>query len=122
MREDSIMILAWKFNDTPGITTVNGYVRDWPEVLGPKPTEAQIDAWGEEYDAAMATAAAVAKAELDAEEAEIKTAFPDWAVIEKAIDEATLAQMKVIIKRGFKVLYNLALWRRKIMDELRATE
>lgn len=61
-------------------------------------------------------------AELDAEEAAISDSLPDWATIEKAIDEANLAQMKVIIKKGFKVVYNLALWRRKVMAELRGAQ
>lgn len=122
MRIDSGMILGWKFNDAPGITTVDGVIRDWPEALGEKPTEAQIDAWGAEYDAMVAAEAAAKVVELDAEEAAISDSFPDWATIEKAIDGANLAQMKVIIKKGFKVVYNLALWRRKVMAELRATE
>jgi len=39
--------------------------------------------------------------------------------IETAIDNATLAEMKTIIKRGFKVLYNLQLWRKKVIAEAR---
>lgn len=122
MRIDSGMILGWKFNHAEGITTVDGHIRDWPEALGEKPTEAQIDAWGAEYDAAMAAEHAALVAELDAEEAAISDSLPDWATIEKAIDEANLAQMKVIIKKGFKVVYNLALWRRKVMAELRGAQ
>ena len=122
MRLDSGMILGWKYNHAPGITTVDGVIRDWPEALGEKPTEAQIDAWGAEYDAMVAAEAAAKVVELDAEEAAISDSFPDWATIEKAIDEANLAQMKVIIKKGFKVVYNLALWRRKVMAELRSAQ
>lgn len=122
MRLDSGMILGWKFNDAQGITTVDGVIRDWPESLGDRPTEEQIDAWGAEFDTAVASEKAAKIAELDAEEADITAAFPTWEQIETAIDAATLAQMKVIIKRGFKVLYNMVLWRRKVMAELRAEQ
>lgn len=119
MRLDSGMILGWKFNNAPGITTVDGVIRDWPAALGEKPTEAEIDAWGIEYDNMLATTLSAAQLELDNEEAEILTAFPSWEQIETAIDNATLAEMKTIIKRGFKALYNLLLWRKKVIAEAR---
>lgn len=56
MRQDSGTILGWKYAHAEGIRTVGGVITDWPESLGAKPTSQQIDAWGAEYDAAMAAA------------------------------------------------------------------
>ncbi len=123
MREDSIDILAWKFNDTPGVTTVNGHVRDWPESLGPLPTEAQIDAWGAEYDAAMAAIAAAEQAKIDKKLADILATLPTWdiykadlnALIDAAQAANTLNKLQKVVvnlcqryKKDAKVLYWLA--------------
>lgn len=105
---------------------VDGVVLEMTDVEKAAVDQAEADriaaeiAAREAAEAALAAEHAALVAELDKEDAEISNAFPDWAQIEKAIDNATLAQMKVIIKKGFKVVYNLALWRRKVMAELRS--
>ena len=47
-------VLAWKFNDAPGIRTreENGKMEifDWPESLGPVPTQGQIGQWTGEFN------------------------------------------------------------------------
>ena len=42
--------IHWKTNNAPGVVVVDGSIREWPDALGAKPTEAQIDAWGAEYN------------------------------------------------------------------------
>lgn len=82
MRLDSGMILGWKYNHAPGITTVDGVIRDWPEALGEKPTKAQIDAMGVEYDAWKA-----AKSQREVRRIqEIIDAMPDWATVRDEIN------------------------------------
>jgi len=44
-------ILAWKFEKAPGIRTVGDQITEWPQVLGPIPTQAQLDQWTAEYEA-----------------------------------------------------------------------
>ncbi len=49
-------VLAWKFNDAPGIRTrekKDGKMEifDWPSNLGPKPTKAKIARWTAELEA-----------------------------------------------------------------------
>jgi hypothetical protein len=82
MRLDSGMILGWKYNHAPGITTVDGVIRDWPEALGKKPTKAQIDAMGVEYDAWKA-----AKSQREVRRIqEVIDAMPDWATVRDEIN------------------------------------
>ena len=76
------MILGWKYNHAPGITTVDGVIRDWPEALGEKPTKAQIDAMGVEYDAWKA-----AKSQREVRRIqEVIDAMPDWATVRDEIN------------------------------------
>ena len=49
-------VLAWKFDNAPGIRTREDgqggmKIFDWPEALGPEPTQTQIDTWTAEFDA-----------------------------------------------------------------------
>lgn len=44
-------VLGWKFNHTPGIMTRDEVITQWPEALGPLPTQAQLDTWVVEYEA-----------------------------------------------------------------------
>jgi len=62
--------------------------------------------------------AAAAQAALDEEASDITTNFPDWTTISNAIDNASnVTQLKVILKKGFKVLYNLAMLRRRELEK-----
>ena len=123
MRLDSGMILGWKFNDAPGITTVDGVIRDWPEALGEKPTEAQIDAWGAEYDAMIAAAEAAEQARIDKKLADIAAALPTrdvyrlelTALIDAAQAAANFADLRKVVidlcqryRKDAKVIYWLA--------------
>ena len=123
MRFDSGMILGWKFNDAPGITTVDGVIRDWPAVLGEMPTEAQIDAWGVEYDAMVAAAEAAEQARINKKMADIAAALPTWdayraeltALIDAAQAAASWADLRKVVidlcqryRKDAKIIYWLA--------------
>lgn len=42
--------LGWKFNNEPGMTTIDGVIVEWPEkVLGPKPEGAALQAILDDY-------------------------------------------------------------------------
>jgi hypothetical protein len=41
-------ILGVKFNNAPGICTEDGKITAWPDGLGPKPTNQQINQWDKE--------------------------------------------------------------------------
>ncbi|HRR39730.1 MAG TPA: hypothetical protein P5244_00715 [Syntrophales bacterium] len=58
--------IHWKTNNNPGVTVVNGSIRDWPSALGDQPTEETISTWITEYEAAEALRVLVdaAKTEL----------------------------------------------------------
>lgn len=56
-------VVGWKFNHTPGIMTRNKKITQWPESLGPIPSDAQIATWAVEYE------------EIEAEAELIKTKF-----------------------------------------------
>lgn len=48
-------VLAWKFNNAPGIRTREGSNRrmeifDWPEALGNQPTDTDIAKWTKDFD------------------------------------------------------------------------
>ena len=43
-------VVGWKFNYTPGIMTRNNKITQWPESLGPIPSDAQIALWAIEYE------------------------------------------------------------------------
>ncbi len=52
-------VLAWKFDNAPGIRTREDgqggmEIFDWPTVLGPEPDVAQITAWAVDYDSFIA--------------------------------------------------------------------
>lgn len=51
MATQTAEILSWKFPNTPGISTVNGVITEWPADIGPKPTKSQMKAWTIEYEA-----------------------------------------------------------------------
>jgi hypothetical protein len=123
MRIDSGMILGWKYNHAEGITTVDGVIRDWPSTLGEKPTEAQIDAWGVEYDAMVAAAEAAEQARIDKKLADIAGALPNWskyraeltALIDAAQAAANFADLRRVVidlcqryRKDAKVIYWLA--------------
>lgn len=42
-------ILGWKFGHYPGIVTREDVLTDWPEDLGPVPTDNQIQGYEREY-------------------------------------------------------------------------
>ena len=46
-------VLGWKHNHVEGLTTDGDTIRDWPASLGARPTQAQINTWTAEYDAAQ---------------------------------------------------------------------
>lgn len=81
MRMDSGMILGWKFNNAPGIKTIDGLIVEWPSSLGAMPTDAQIAAWGEEYDAAMAAASQAEQNRIERKRADIAAELPAWATL-----------------------------------------
>ncbi|MGG7581042.1 hypothetical protein [Rhizobium sp. Nf11,1] len=45
------MALGWKFNNAPGILTVDGVLTGWPEALGDIPTEEEQEEILAEYEA-----------------------------------------------------------------------
>jgi len=48
-------ILGWKFNHVSGIATKEEGITEWPESLGPRPTESQLLTWETEYNTWLAT-------------------------------------------------------------------
>lgn len=76
-------ILGWKHNHTPGIRTSDGGLTDWPASLGPWPTDEQLQAWIEEWQALPETNSE--KNPRMAREAEIDAC-------------TTLAQLKAVLK------------------------
>lgn len=58
------VVLGWRYNDAPGICTLDGEITAWPEELGPQPTPEQIAAWTAEYEAASAVPASVTRLQL----------------------------------------------------------
>jgi len=45
-------VIGWKFNEQPGMTTVNGVITEFP---GGIPSQADQDAWTAEYEAHLPT-------------------------------------------------------------------
>ncbi len=41
--------LGWKHNHVPGISTKAGELVSWPTILGPMPTQAQVNQWEAEW-------------------------------------------------------------------------
>ena len=54
-------IIGWKFNHTPGMSTVDGEIVKWPESLGSQPTQENLDTWATEYETFIAEREASAK-------------------------------------------------------------
>ena len=61
-------IIGWKFNNPSGVVTRKGVITEWPDSLGPIPSDAQIAIWAIEYEEAQQEAQMIAeKARLVAE-------------------------------------------------------
>lgn len=73
--------IYWKMNNVPGISIVGDTIRDWPAVLGPKPTEQQITAWVAEYEIYVEEQKKL-KEDQDAVELLIQTKLRDQAIAE----------------------------------------
>lgn len=101
--------IYWKKNNAPGICIVGDEIREWPDALGPRPTEAEIQAWIGEY---LIWKAAQDQAEADriaAKAQAIIDNLPTWQEIDDAITAATtIAGLKVIIRKMARVLYWIA--------------
>lgn len=89
-------VLGWKFNHEPGITTVDGVIKEWPKVLGPLPTKEQLELWSAEYDFAQV---AIVQAEA-AEKAKKEQAAKDLKdlIIAQSADETKIT-LKDLIDR-----------------------
>ena len=48
--------IGWQFDNAPGVCTSEGYLTKWPDALGDWPTDAQQQAWVEEYETYLASA------------------------------------------------------------------
>ena len=93
-------VLAWIFDNAPGIRTVDGVLTEWPMTLGPIPSEVQIDAWNLEYEKVVSD---VTKSK-EAESLKKEQATTDLKVIiaEQSKDENKLA-LKDIVERIKKI-------------------
>jgi hypothetical protein len=47
------LVLGWKFDNYPGITTREEVLVGWPEALGSRPTTSQVTTWTQEYTAGI---------------------------------------------------------------------
>jgi hypothetical protein len=71
--------IHWKTNNAQHVVVVDGNIRDWPDSLGPRPTEEQITAWMAEYDI-WKTEQDALKADEDAVEVLIQKKMRDNAI------------------------------------------
>lgn len=98
--------IYWKKGSTPGISIVGDEIREWPDTLGPRPTEAEIQEWTAEYLVWKADQDQAAIALAEEKAAAIADNLPSWQAISDAIDAATtIAALKVIVKKGFRACY-----------------
>lgn len=95
-------VLGWKFNHHEGITTENNVLVEWPDALGPKPTQAQLDDWTTEYENYLSGLAAAEQAKKQA----IVDNFPSWNSVSTAIDAAdNIVKLRAIVKKLARVVY-----------------
>lgn len=115
MRRDSGLILGWKYGDAEGIVTVDGKITQWPASLGEKPTVAQIDAWGIEYDAAMLAIKQAEDARIAKRLQAILDTLPAWANVKAEIDAIiTAAQDATTLNQVRRAVVDLAQFDRKM--------
>jgi hypothetical protein len=98
-------ILGWKFDNVPGIKTVDDILIEWPISLGALPTDDQIQTWATEY---LAHLSAIEATENQKNQ-DFITNLPSWVQVSTAVDNiANLADAKVFIKKLTRVVYWLA--------------
>jgi len=101
--------IHWKMTDAPGITIVDGQIRDWPESLGARPTEEQIAVWVAEYQAYKSTADAAEAARIAAKTQALTDNLPSWAQVETTVSNITnLTEAKVYLLKLSRIVYWLA--------------
>jgi len=106
MRHDVGAVLGWKFKYPEGILTVGTKIKEWPDNLGKKPTEAQVDVWGAEYDAAV-----LAKKNAESDKAakkihDIEDSLPSWKKVKETIDATFLDEKQNdVITKMYKMIY-----------------
>lgn len=114
MRADSGAILGWKYNNAEGITTVDGKIKDWPAALGPKPTNQQINTWGDAYDAYVLAQKNAEAAKIAAKAQALVDGLPSWSRLKERIDEAFPdPKQNALLTKVFRVLY----WTAKDSDD-----
>lgn len=82
------LILAWKFNNVPGIRTREKRdgtfeIFEWPNELGPLPSEADLRQWSVEYETRKAPAEAILVAEYQEQIARYLTPGKDQIYVRK---------------------------------------
>ena len=98
-------ILGWKFNNEPGIKTVDNAITLWPESLGDLPTEEEIETYAVEYLSHLSAL----EAEAAQQASDISANLPSWVQVSTAVDNiANLADAKAFIKKLSRVVYWLA--------------
>jgi hypothetical protein len=80
-------ILGWKFNNVPGIKTVDDVLIEWPISLGALPTDDQIQTWATEY---LAHLSAI-EATNDQKEMDFIDSFPRWPDVKAEIEAIEIA-------------------------------
>ena len=102
--------IHWWNAEAPGIVIVDGEIRDWPESLGPRPTEEQIMAWVAEYEAYKSAKDQAEAARIAAKAQDLADNLPSWAQVETAVNNiTTLAEAKAYLLKLSRIVY----WRAK---------
>jgi hypothetical protein len=109
MRLDAGAILSWKYKNAEGISTVDGKITAWPDSLGTKPTNQQINAMGVEYDAYVLAQKNAEAAKAAAKAQALVDGLPTWAKLKNKIDEAFPDPLQnALLTKVFRAFYWVA--------------